>query len=152
MSLYLLFVIAPCVLRTRHGILTLARAQILASLLGGAGFLLCPAQLAFPVPTDTELGIWRVLFRWADYLNLEYNLLPSMHVALSMTCIRLFVPHANITQARVLRCWGALIALSTLLIHQHHVLDVLALCCRRGGDTMSTGSRVDPNFPLEPHG
>src|SRR4029077_927621 len=126
MSLYLLFLAAPFVLRTRRDVATLAVAEALAILLAGMSFLLVPAQLAFAPPTDAELGIWKPLFQFADRLNLDYNLVPSLHVALALVCLEMFAPHAGRPEKVLLLAWGILIAASTLLTHQHHVVDVLA--------------------------
>jgi len=71
------------------------------------------------------LGIWRGMFRFADRLNLDYNLVPSLHVALSIVCIELFASHANFTGKCFLRAWGVLIAAATVLTHQHHLVDAL---------------------------
>ncbi len=125
MSIYLLFLAAPFVLRTRREIATLARAQALAILIAGICFLLIPAQLNFPPASDVELGIWRPLFRTADWLNLDYNLVPSLHVGLSIVCIEMFCARAQTSLRIWLRIWGVLIAASTVLTHQHHVLDVV---------------------------
>jgi hypothetical protein len=121
MSIYLLFLAAPFVLRTRREVTALAINQALAILLAGLIFLLVPANLAFPPPQN--LGPWESLFRFADRLNLEYNLVPSLHVTLSVMCIEVFVPHAHPAGRLALRGWGLLIAVSTILTHQHHVLD-----------------------------
>ena len=125
MSIYALFIAAPFVLRTRREITRLAAAQWIAISFAGICFLLIPARLAFLPATDAELGIWCGLFRYADRLNLDYNLVPSLHVALSVTCIELFVPHANLPGKILLRTFGVLIAVATVLTHQHHVLDAV---------------------------
>ena len=123
MSIYLLFAAAPFVLRTRQELTSLAVNQALAILFAGIVFLLLPAQLAFAPPEN--LGPWEGLFRFADRLNLDYNLVPSLHVALSVICIEMFAPHATPAGRLALRGWGLLIAASTLFTHQHHVLDVI---------------------------
>ncbi len=125
MSLYALFLAAPFVLRTRREITTLALAQAACILVGGICFLLIPGQLAYPPPTDAQLGLWQPLFQFADRLNLDYNLVPSLHVALSVACIELFASHAARTGKLCLRGWGLLIAASTLLTHQHHLVDAV---------------------------
>jgi membrane-associated phospholipid phosphatase len=84
---------------------------------------LIPASLAYPAPND--LGIWDGLFRFADRLNLDYNLVPSLHIALSMVCIEMYAGHATSLGKVLLRGWGLLIAASTVLTHQHHLLDGL---------------------------
>lgn len=125
MSIYVLFFAVPFVLRTRREIIKLAVAQTLAITVAGICFLLIPAQLAYAPATDSDLGRWNVLFRLADRLNLDYNLVPSLHVALSIICIEYFVAHCPRGGVLLLRAWGILIAASVLLTHQHHLLDVL---------------------------
>lgn len=125
MSIYALFVAAPFVLRTRREIITLAVTQALAISIAGICFLLLPAQLAYAPPSDSQLGIWKGLFNFADRLNLDYNLVPSLHVALSIICTELFAVHATVGGKCLLRTWGLLIAASTILTHQHHLLDAV---------------------------
>ena len=125
MSIYVLFFAVPFVLRTRREIITLAFTQALAISLAGICFLLIPAQLAYAPATDLQLGVWKDLFHFADRLNLDYNLVPSLHVALSVICIELFAIHAGWNEKVLLRAWGVLIAASTLFTHQHHLLDAL---------------------------
>ena len=123
MSIYLLFVAAPFILRQRNEFLTLAITLDVIILAGGAGFLLIPAQLAFAPPTD--LGAFPGLFRFADRLNLTYNLVPSLHVALSVACIATYAARTGTIGKVLLWIWGLAISASTLFTHQHHVLDVV---------------------------
>ncbi len=123
-SIYLLFLAAPFILRQRQDFLRLAIQLDLTILLAGIGFLLIPAQLAFR--PESDLGIFPGLFRFADKLNLTYNLVPSLHVALSVACVAAFAPRASCLGAVCLWAWAVAISASTLLTHQHHVLDVLA--------------------------
>jgi membrane-associated phospholipid phosphatase len=67
------------------------------------------------------------LYAVADRMNLQYNLVPSLHVTLSIVCVAAFAARASSTAGRaVLWLWGAAIALSTLLTHEHHVLDAVS--------------------------
>jgi membrane-associated phospholipid phosphatase len=125
MSIYALFLAAPFVLRTQSEIQALAITQTIVILIGGIGFLLIPATLAFVTPDDLQLGAWKGLFRFADRLNLDYNLVPSLHVALSISCLEFFALHTTASGRILLRLWGLLIALSTLFTHQHHLLDAV---------------------------
>lgn len=124
MSIYLLFLAGPFILRDRHEFAVLIRALALATLLGGIGFLLVPSQAAFAPPGD--LGVWKSLFQFADRLNLDHNMVPSLHVALSVCCIAAFARHASQPGRVLLWLWGAAIALSTVLTHQHHIIDVVS--------------------------
>lgn len=132
MSIYLLFLLAPFVLRTRRELRAAVWTLAWITFCGGVGFLLLPAQLAFPPPRQAALGGWAPLYHLATNLGLTYNLLPSLHVALSVACVAIFAPHTGGVGARgtllrsALWSWALLIAASTLLIHRHHLLDVAA--------------------------
>lgn len=134
MSIYLLFWTAPFVLRTRREFRALVITLAFAILCGGIGFLLFPADLAFAPPREEDLGIWAALFHFADKLNLTYNLLPSLHVSFAVICVAIFSARAPVVGKVLLWFWAAMVAISTVLIHQHHLLDVatgwlLALVC-----------------------
>jgi hypothetical protein len=117
MGIYALFIAAPFVLCTRQELTTLAVAQTMTILIAGIWFLLIPAKLAFVPATDSELGIWRDIYRYADRLNFDYNLVPSLHVALSITCVELFASRANLAGKRLLRTFGLLVAAATVFTH-----------------------------------
>ena len=123
MSIYLLFLAGPFIMRERREFTALIRALALATLIGGIGFLLIPSRAAFAPSGD--LGFWTGLFRFADWMNLDYNMMPSLHVALSVCCIAAFARHAAPAGRPALWTWAAAIALSTLLTHQHHIVDVV---------------------------
>jgi membrane-associated phospholipid phosphatase len=134
MSLYLLFLAAPFVLRTRRDFRAAVFTLTVLIACGGIGFLLIPAQLAFAPPREEALGAWSGLYHFADALNLTYNLVPSLHVAFAVACVAIFAPRASGTGKALLWSWAVLIAASTILIHQHHLLDVatgwpLGLAC-----------------------
>jgi membrane-associated phospholipid phosphatase len=122
LSIYGLFAMAPFILRTRRELRALAATLAAAIVVGGICFLLFPAETAFPEPTD--LGVWRGLYATADKINLRYNLVPSLHVALSLVCVDIFARRSGRLGAILFWSWGLAIGASTLLLHQHHLLDV----------------------------
>ena len=124
MSIYLLFLAAPFILRTRHEFRALVSTLAFVIFCGGIGFLLFPGELAFAPPRKGELGMWAGLYHFADTLNLTYNLVPSLHVALNVVCVTVFSSRAPARGKVLLWLWAMLIAASTILTHQHHVLDV----------------------------
>lgn len=136
MSLYGLFLLAPFVLRTRREFRAAVATMAVAITIAGIGFLLLPAQLAFAPVREEQLGPWAGLYRVADDFNLTYNLLPSLHVAFAVICVAIFSPRAPRPVRVILWIWAFLIAASTVLTYQHHVLDavtgwLLALLCVR---------------------
>lgn len=124
LSIYGLFAAALYFCRDNDSLRGLARAQLRLILVSGIGFLLIPAQPEYPPVAESALGIWSGPFHFADRVNLTYNLVPSLHVALSVACVRYYVPTAGPAARVLLWGWAALIAASTLLTHQHHLLDV----------------------------
>jgi len=124
-SLYPACVLLPLMIRTRRELRAAAWTLITVTAAGGVVFLVCPGQEAWVAPTDAELGPWRMLYRLVDTINLRHNYCPSLHVAWAvviaeMACRRGAVP------ARILaRCWVGGIAVSTMLTHQHYLVDVV---------------------------
>lgn len=100
--------------------LTLALEQVIAA----ACFLTFPLEDGFrpaPPPGGISGAVWQLAGRVAG----RHNYLPSLHVALATTAALVY---ARVTRSRAwkMRLWAAAIALSTLLIHQHHIADVIA--------------------------
>jgi membrane-associated phospholipid phosphatase len=133
MSIYLVFLPAPFVLRSRQQINGLATALAMVILIAGIGFLVFPAQLGFP-STPSEVAQldpvaahrWGALLLFADRLNLDYDLIPSLHVALFVTCATVYAVRAGAVVRSLLATWAAAVAASTVLTHQHQVIDVIA--------------------------
>jgi membrane-associated phospholipid phosphatase len=121
-SMYGIFVLAPFLLRAQRELLALAAALAAAILVAGACFIVWPAEPAFPRPND--LGIWAPLYRAADWINLRYNMTPSLHVGLSIATVSILTRRCRRSFAVLLWIWGALVCVSTLFTHQHHLLDV----------------------------
>lgn len=106
----LTFALVP---RARLGLFTLS--LLAATAWAWPLFVLLPLQ-PIPLPEGFQPS-W--LFRLADGMNLQANLLPSLHVTYAVLC------------AAALRfwwgwLWASSIALSTLVTHQHYTVDVLA--------------------------
>lgn len=125
MSIYPLFLMAPFVLRSSRRIIALGAALAVVALVAAMAFLVCPADLAYAPIGSLDPGPTARLYAFADSLNLRYNLLPSLHVALSVTCIAAYSPRAERAGKVLLWSWAGAVAASTILTHFHHVLDAL---------------------------
>jgi membrane-associated phospholipid phosphatase len=124
LSLELVFVLAPFVLRSTRELQALALSLFVLITVAGVTFLLFPSELAY-APRDP--GVWSGLFSLARKLALrDYNLVPSLHVAMSCVCLAAYATRAGPIGKTVLGSWAAFIALSTVLTHQHHLFDVAA--------------------------
>ncbi len=121
LSLFLLWPLQPLVLGPRE-IWRLTGRLFLATLLASLVFLAFPASLGFvrQLPADPLLA---ALYEWLFRLDHPHNLVPSLHVATSALVLLAF--RSSMPRLQVLWwLWLTLIALSTLLTHQHHLLDV----------------------------
>ncbi len=123
MSIYPMFCLVPLVLRRKEQVRSCMVTTVVMTSVAGVCFLLFPADLAYPAPSSA--GPWQSLFDFADRLNLTHNLAPSLHVALSSLVALVLAPQGTWLSGVVLWTWAAAISVSTLLIHQHHVIDVL---------------------------
>jgi membrane-associated phospholipid phosphatase len=125
LSLYLLFLIPPFVL-TADAIRRLGRGLAGATLCSGLVFLIVPAGLGFPrqIPDDPLYG---PIFSAVFDLDHPYNMVPSLHVVFSALIVAALSAG---TEARPLKTlwwlWLFLLSCSTLLVHQHHLLDVIS--------------------------
>jgi membrane-associated phospholipid phosphatase len=127
MSIYALFLMCPFVLRSSRRIIALGATLAAVTSAATIGFLLIPAELAFPSPAHAnEAGATALLYTFADWLNLRHNLLPSLHVALSVTCIAAYAPRARRAGRFWLWSWALAVAVSTVLTHFHHILDAVS--------------------------
>ncbi|MCI2400565.1 phosphatase PAP2 family protein [Aliiroseovarius subalbicans] len=96
-------------------------ALVLAAQTGVAG--LC--YLAFPVaPTGHLDAVTPLVFQVADQVNLTYNSAPSLHVTLAITCAGAMAARGRPLRNGIMALWAGLMSLSTLLTHQHFVIDV----------------------------
>lgn len=111
---------APVMLGSAREVRLLCWSLGAVIVVAGMGFLLCPAQLAFGPATEHPSVAYRLL-NVADRINLDYNLVPSLHVAFAVTCAAAYASR----RAWFWWAWAALIAVSTVLTHQHHVVDVV---------------------------
>lgn len=123
LSLYLLFLMPPFALdQVRMD--KLGRRLIAATLFGGLIFLLLPAVLGFErtIPDDP---FYSSLFGHLFAVDLPHNMVPSLHVTFSALILFALLDGSLPPLTRII-FWGwlGLICASTVLVHQHHLLDV----------------------------
>ena len=124
LSLDLVFMLAPFVLRTRRDLQALALTLASVTAVAGLGFLLVPAEPAFSIP-DAAVSWSGSVPKLSRMMALRYNMVPSLHVALSCVCLAAYASRRNGVVRLFLGVWGAAITLSTLLTHRHHLIDVI---------------------------
>jgi len=123
LSLGLVFTPAPFILRSREELRALTLTLFLVTAVAGVGFLLVPGEAAY-APADP--GIWSDLFDFNRRVVLRYNMAPSLHVALSCVVLAAYAARCRWAGKLFLASWAGLIALATLLTHQHHLVDLIS--------------------------
>lgn len=124
MSMYFLFFLPPFLLNGDQ-LKSLGKQLVLATIFSGLVFLLIPTRLGFE-RINLDDALYGNLFTQLFTIDLPHNLVPSLHVVFSV--IIAFSIAAGISKPLLrwaLWGWLALLCMSTLLVHQHHVLDVV---------------------------
>jgi protein-tyrosine phosphatase len=122
MSIDLFFVVAPFLCRTDRELSILAKRIAAAIIVGGICFLLFPLRFAFPRPqADGWIG---ALFDWFRVMDAPHNLLPSLHAALTLILLDVYLRHTRGFVRGATTMWFVLIVLSPVLTYQHHLIDI----------------------------
>ena len=124
LSLYLLFVIPPIFLSASR-MNALGKRLVGATIFCGIVFLIIPAELGFErtVPDDP---FYNTMFAHLFAVDLPHNMAPSLHVTFSaMILFVLLNESQSAASTTVFWIWLVLICASTVLVHQHHLLDVV---------------------------
>jgi membrane-associated phospholipid phosphatase len=124
-SMYALFFTPPFFLDAAR-MRTMGLRLLAATLFSGLVFLLLPAHLGFARVTPSDpfyAGVFSRLFA----IDQPHNLVPSLHIVFS-AIIALSVTDVVASDGvkALFFAWLALITVSTVLVHQHHLLDVAA--------------------------
>jgi protein-tyrosine phosphatase len=123
MSIDLFFAAAPFLCGSRRELATYCRRIALAILVAGVCFLAVPLKLGYARPRlDGWIG---AAFGWFFANDLPYNLCPSLHIALRTILAETYARHTRGKWNIASNVWFSLVGVSTLLTHQHHVVDVL---------------------------
>ncbi|CAM3717329.1 inositol phosphorylceramide synthase [Corallococcus sp. ZKHCc1 1396] len=123
-SMDVLLLLSLFIFRTWRRMLPFALALCAETVLGALCFLVLPVEVAWPPRAVT--GGWTQVFHLADTMNLERNYLPSLHVAFACTAAIAYGERSGPVARAVFALWALAIAASTLLIHEHHLVDVFA--------------------------
>ncbi len=100
----------------------LTKRLVTVTLLSGVCFLLFPLKLGLdrPIPSGWTAPLFHVLY----HNDLPYNLAPSLHISLRSLIWVFYGAHLTGRLRQLTKVWFMLIGISTLLIWQHHLIDV----------------------------
>lgn len=123
MSIDLFFAGGPFLCKSEEELRVFARRVVFVVLVAGAVFLLFPLKFAFVRPATS--GAFGFLFNTLTSFDQPFNLLPSQHITLRTILAATYVRHAKGGWKWLAHVWFSLIGISTALVYQHHVLDVV---------------------------
>jgi membrane-associated phospholipid phosphatase len=101
-----------------------ARALAWLFIISGIGFVFLPATQPNPPPPSD--GWTRPVFGFADWINLDYNFCPSLHVGMATLCAYAYTRRGHPLASLLVWLWAIAISVSTLVTHQHYLIDVAA--------------------------
>ncbi len=125
LSMYILFLTPPFILNVPQ-LKLLGKQLVLGTVISGMLFLCIPSKLGFErvIPSTP---FYDSLFSFLFAIDLPHNMVPSLHVVFSALILFSFTASSQKVKIKfVWRTWFILICFSTLLIHQHHILDIFA--------------------------
>jgi membrane-associated phospholipid phosphatase len=123
-SMDVLLLLSLFVFRTWKDMVPFALALCAETVVGAVGFLVLPVEVSWP--SRVVQDGWADIFFVADTMNLERNYLPSLHVAFACTAALAYAERSGGWARALFGLWATAIAASTLLIHEHHLVDVVA--------------------------
>jgi len=118
----LALLLTPFILRTWRDLAPFFLTLTAETLIAGLCFLLLPFAQAYPPRIAS--GFWGGIFHFADMVNLDYNEVPSLNVTFAVTLALVFGRRRGPLGRFLFLAWAVTVCVSTLLIHEHHLLDV----------------------------
>lgn len=122
MSIDLFFFFAPFLCADKKQMRVHAMRIIFAIIVAGTIFLIAPLKYGFDRPRVE--GIFAPIFAALWSADLPYNLAPSLHLALRTILWPVYVRRTHGWLRLLVKTWFIAIGVSTLLVNQHHLIDV----------------------------
>ncbi len=119
----LLYLFGPLLCTSRAEVRGHAARMIFALIIGCTCFVIFPLHLAYPRPQLA--GLFGSLFHLLFYWDRPVNMAPSLHVTEIMLLCLIYCRHTKGWLRSLMQFWFVLVIASTLLVWQHHVIDVI---------------------------
>ena len=152
LSMYLLFMLIPFCMNFKS-LQPLGKNLVAGTIISGLIFLLFPAEAGF-VRLIPENELYSAIFAKIFEIDLPHNMVPSLHVVYcGLILLTMSADSKAILMKSVYLSWLILICLSTVFVHQHHILDIatgllLAVFLRRRmiGNTVKESREAKDNL------
>ena len=124
-SFHVLLLFNFLILKNPLKIRAIAISLIASSAIASVFFLLFPAELGFS-RTENMVGyeFWYDALHWIDH---PHNLVPSLHITFSaLSAYVISTEIGSVFLKLTLLTWFLLICSSIVLVHQHHIIDIVS--------------------------
>lgn len=139
LSMYLLFALPPFFLQPPE-LKRLGIELIAATAVAGVIFVAFPAKLGFDrVIPDAPL--YSIIYASVFSIDKPFNLVPSLHVVYTCAIALSITRRMGQYSRGIVLVWVILITLSTLFVHQHHLLDIVSAIVLVGCVSVLLGRR-----------
>lgn len=122
-SMYVLFFLPPFVLSTTQ-LTALGKQLFWGTAIAGITYFVVPSKLGFAreVPADP---FYALIYTKLFSIDQPHNMVPSLHIVFTTLLTMAFASASSTAGRKLFFCaWLALIAASTVFVHQHHLVDV----------------------------
>lgn len=129
------FLLLPLIMKSGHAIICLAYGFLASILVSTVVFVAFPGELGYHRPE--YIAGFDFMFQMLYEVDKPHNLYPSLHVTFSSLTALGMAHQVRIPWFRwAIGGWAVLIAASVVLVHQHHIFDIitgliLAFSCYR---------------------
>jgi len=107
-----------------QGHLKIAKALIVSGFIGCMIFLVYPTSCAYQRDLN-EVENFKLFYSFLWTQDNPTTLMPSFHVAMSAIFLLPMAKHSRSYGMKIFYgCWLALICVSIVLVHQHHIIDI----------------------------
>lgn len=118
------FLLLPLIMKSGYSIVCLAYGFLTAILVSTVVFVVFPGELGYHRP-EFVAG-FDFLFQVLYDIDKPHNLYPSLHVTFSSLTALGMAHQVRVQWFRIaIAGWAALIAASVVLVHQHHIFDIV---------------------------
>ena len=124
-SFHVLLLLNFLIIKNPLKIRAIAISLIASSAIASVFFLLFPAELGFS-RTENMVGyeFWYDALHWIDH---PHNLVPSLHITFSaLSAYVISTEIGSVFLKLTLLTWFLLICSSIVLVHQHHIIDIVS--------------------------
>ena len=123
-SYYFYLLLNFALVKQPYKIKALCLTMTFSSLVAAMVFIIFPSELGFS--RAENIDGFEGIFNWLHLVDKPHNLFPSLHITFTSiaTYVMICETRSRLFHASII-AWALMITFSVVLVHQHHLIDVL---------------------------